>query len=182
MWSQRNLLVWVVGVVAVSAAAAQANGSLRWRSGVGPLGLQPAASAGWHPCGPASFTCDNATSVPLYTSRRAPRSLSMQLDYGSGTPPALKLANPPGLSLSLVGRAGLLPDLGVYGRVGTTFGQQPTTAAASVDGGVNYGVGLSWSLTRSASAVLGWDSYDVRGATGDSRDVRATSLGLQWRY
>jgi hypothetical protein len=46
------------------------------------------------------------------------------------------------------------------------------------EGGVTYGVGLSWDFSRSASAVLGFDSYDVRGLG----DVRATRLGLQWRY
>jgi hypothetical protein len=50
------------------------------------------------------------------------------------------------------------------------------------DGGLTYGVGLSWDFSRSASAVLGFDSYDFRGASGELRDVRSTSLGLQWRY
>ena len=45
----------------------------------------------------------------------------------------------------------------------------------------SYGVGLTWDLSPRTSASLGWDTYDVRSATGD-RDVRATSLGLQWRY
>ncbi len=45
----------------------------------------------------------------------------------------------------------------------------------------SYGVGLSWDFSPRASATVGWDTYDVRSAAGD-REVRSTSLGLQWRY
>ena len=52
----------------------------------------------------------------------------------------------------------------------------------ATEGGLTYGVGLSWDFSRSGSASVGWDSYDLRSAAGEARDVRATSLGLQWRY
>jgi hypothetical protein len=70
-----------------------------------------------------------------------------------------------GLKVGMVGKKGPARDLGVYGRLG----------AAS------YGVGVSWDFAPRASAIVGWDSYDMR-TVGGERDVRATSLGLQWRY
>ncbi|HSV78246.1 MAG TPA: hypothetical protein VLK85_03445 [Ramlibacter sp.] len=70
-----------------------------------------------------------------------------------------------GLKVGVVGKKGLASDLGVYGRLGAS----------------SYGVGFSWDFSPRASAMLGWDAYDIRTVNGE-RDVRATSLGLQWRY
>jgi hypothetical protein len=85
--------------------------------------------------------------------------------------------------VSLVGKAGIAQDLGVYGRVGTTL-NRATPALAGVtsgEGGLTYGVGFSWDFSRKATASMGLDGYDIRGGMGDGREVR-TSLGLQWRY
>jgi len=62
---------------------------------------------------------------------------------------------------------GVSEDFSVYGRYTTT--------------GPSYGIGLRWDFSPRLSAVVGWDNYDYRPA-GTERDVRATSLGLQWRY
>lgn len=180
MWSQRTLLGLVVGLAAAAGAAAQTQGALRWRAGSTPLGLQPAASELRLQCGTMSLSCASPVTVPLYASPVAPRTLSMEV---AGDPvPMAKFSRSPGLSVNLVGRAGIASDLGIYGRVGTTLPRSPGLAATGGDAGLNYGVGLTWDFSRRASAVLGWDSYDVRGATGELRDVRATSLGLHWRY
>jgi OmpA-OmpF porin, OOP family len=85
-------------------------------------------------------------------------------------------------TLDVVGRAGVLPELGLYGRVGATPGRGTPLATVSTREGVNYGVGLRWDFSRSASATVGLDNYDMRAMSGELRDVRATSLGLQWRY
>lgn len=180
MWLQRTLPGLVIAVIAL-AAAAQSGEALRWRNGFDPLGLQPAAGSFRVTCGSVAFPCD-AGSVPLYTSETAPRSLSMEVGQAGR---AAALGGPTGLTVSLTGRAGVAPSLGIYGRVGTSFGRNTPTSslrAGPDPAGMAYGVGLSWDFSRSASAVLGWDLYDVRTSVGDSRDVRATSLGLQWRY
>jgi hypothetical protein len=106
----------------------------------------------------------------------------MQVTSTEGAAP-LRMARAPGLNVSLVGKAGIARDLGVYGRVGTNFNRATPTLASmgNGEGGLTYGVGLSWDFARSASAAVGLDSYDMRGSTGDVREVR-TSLGLQWRY
>lgn len=183
MRSQRNVLLSVLALVAASTAVAQSNGTLRWRSGATPLGLQPGAAPLQPQCGPISLACASSTTVPLDGSPGAPRSISLQLGAIEGSS-SLKMARTQGLSLAVVGKAGFFSDLGVYGRVGTVTGRGNGLALmpGNVEGGFTYGIGLSWDFSRSASAVLGFDSYDFRGASGELRDVRSTSLGLQWRY
>lgn len=181
MWLQRTLPGLVVMVVA-GAAAAQSGGALRWRNGASPLGLQPAQGGLQVTCGSVAFPCDTA-SVPLYASETSPRTVRMELGHADRA--SFGLPRPPGLNVSVTGHAAVAPRLGVYGRIGTALGRTPANAysAAGADtAGLAYGVGLSWDLSRSASAVVGWDQYDVRTPVGDSRDVRATSLGLRWRY
>ena len=180
MGSQRHLLGLVLALAAGSAWA-QSTGALRWRGGSEPLGLQAGQAAPRVPCGSFAFSCDTAT-LPLYTSATAPRSLSMLLG-STDADPLTRENRTPGLSVSLVGQAGLGWDLGVYGRVGTTFNRAGNALAApmATEGGLTYGVGLSWDFSHRGSAALGLDSYDMRGGVGEGRDVRG-SLGLQWRY
>ena len=88
-----------------------------------------------------------------------------------------------GLNLSLVGRAPLFGGLGLYGRLGTTYGygdSAPGVAMAGSDNGstLTYGAGVSLDFTRRLSATVGWESHDFRFTGG----LRATSLGLQYRY
>jgi hypothetical protein len=180
MQSQRFLLGLVLMAAAMGNAGAQTDAHLRWRAGSSALGLQPSASQAALPCGGFTFSCSNAASVPLYSSRSAARSISMQVGYDNA---ASRVLGASGVSVSVVGKAGIASDLGVYGRVGTTLARaaSPFSPVTGGDGGLTYGVGFSWELSRSASAALGWDSYDLRSASGDLREVR-TSLGLQWRY
>lgn len=176
MSSQRILLGLVLGLAA-GAAAAQSGGTLRWHSGAA-LGLQPSEADLNLPCGPVSLACRSAI-VPLYVNPVRNRSVSVQ--FGAVDTPAPGFSEQ-GPTFNIVGRAGLLPDVGVYGRFGTTIARTNTLGAGPSTAGINYGVGLSWDFTRRASATLGYDSYDVRGMTGELRDVHATSLGLRWRY
>lgn len=181
MRAQRTVLGLVLGLAAAAATVAQADGALRWRQGSASLGLQPTVRVPQLQCGPFSLACDASATLPLYQSARAPRSVSMQLGYVEGT--TLKVPRSQGLSLALVGKAGLFSDLGVYGRVGTVVTRGSALAGApGGDRGLTYGVGLSWDFSRRASAMVGFESYDLRGQAGDVRDVRATNLGLQLRY
>jgi OmpA-OmpF porin, OOP family len=178
MPSQRHLLGLVIAMAAVGSAEAQSGGSLRWRGGTG-LGLQVGQPDLRVPCGSFTFSCDAAT-LPLYASAKAPRSISMQVGRTERTA-ALPLGGTEGLNVSLVGKAGLASDMGIYGRVGTTFNRAALAPNAPGEGGLTYGIGLSWDFSRRGSAAFGLDSYDVRSAVGEARDVR-TSLGLRWRY
>ena len=184
MSTQRALLGLVFGSMAAFAASAD-TGSLRWRGEGSSLGLRAGASDFRVPCGSVAFPCEGGgTSTLLYSSAKSPRSISMQvghLDSGS----TMRMARPQGMNISVVGKTGVAPDLGVYGRVGTFFGRSGPSLTPSSFGegsGHSYGMGVSFELSRRASASVGVDSYDIRTSTGDSRDVRAASLGLQVRY
>ncbi|MBC5781700.1 hypothetical protein H8N03_02010 [Ramlibacter sp. USB13] len=182
MTLQRTLLVLVLAAAAAGTAAAQTQGALRWRAGSTALGLQAAGAEARLPCNSYTLSCGDSASVPLYASVTAPRSVSMQVSPGEPST-ALRLQRTQGLNVAVVGKAGIAQDLGVYGRVGTTLNRTTPALAgtANGEGGLSYGVGLSWDFSRTASASMGLDSYDIRGSLGDVRDVR-TSLGLQWRY
>ena len=175
----RILLGVVSGLAIACAVQAQEQGSLRWRSGTAPLGLQWSAADWRGPCSTVAFGCQGESSTLLYASPTAPRSLSLQISRAQEAaglrPPRGEMPN-----LSLVGKAGIAQDwgLGVYGRLGTAS----RSGLLGSEGGTSYGVGLSWDFSPRGSAIIGWDSYDFRTATGETRDVRATSLGLQWRY
>ncbi|QJW83699.1 hypothetical protein HK414_05555 [Ramlibacter terrae] len=79
-------------------------------------------------------------------------------------------------------RAPLAEDVGIYGRFGTASRAASPARFGTAEGtGLSYGLGVSWDFSPRASATLGWDSYDFRTLTGE-RELRATSLGLQWRY
>lgn len=181
MRMQRTLLGLVFGLAAAGAVQAQATGTLRWRAGASPLGLQAPADAS-APCGSVAFPCDAGTgTLRLYTSTTAPRSVSLQVGYKQQDAGTLGVAPAQGPSFSVIGKAGIAPDLGIYGRLGTTT-RASLAGAPGSEGGITYGIGLSWDFSRRGSALLGWDSYDFRTLGGEARDVRATSLGLQWRY
>ena len=176
----QHRVLGLVLTMAATTALAQSNGMLRWRSSGTPLGLQ-AGSEVRLPCSSYTLSCSDATSVPLYASETAPRSLSMQISEADRLG-AVRVGRP-GLNVSLVGKAGIVQDVGVYGRIGSAFNRSApaTQLMGAADAGLTYGVGLSWDFSRRASAAVGLDSYDVRGMAGDVRDWR-TSLGLQWRY
>src|SRR6059058_5034640 len=111
MSSQNALLGLVIAVAAAGTAVAQTAGALRWRPA--PLGLQASGERPL-PCASYTLSCSNATSLPLYTSVTAPRSLSMQVTGNDPVIP-LRLGRTPGLNVSLVGKAGIAHDFGVYG-------------------------------------------------------------------
>jgi hypothetical protein len=91
-----------------------------------------------------------------------------------------------GLNLSLVGRT-RIASLGVFGKVGTTYGRSSDTSVmgnAAAPGqdpgfGLSWGGGLSWDLSPRLSATFEWDNYELRAPGGP---VRSTNLGLQYRY
>src|SRR5262249_24113090 len=150
--------------------------------GAASLGLQSGAGEQRLPCSSYTLSCTDISTLPLYASGTAPRSVSMQVSPAEQAS-VLRLARPQGLNVSVIGKAGGDQGRGGYGRVGTTLNRTTPALAglAGGEGGLTYGVGLSWDFSRSASASMGLDSYDIRGSLGDMREGR-TSLGLQWRY
>lgn len=178
MWSQRTMLVCGLAALWAAGASAQATGTLRWRPAAA---LLPSTAAGMNfsaGCGAAGAACEAETAAtPLWVSTKARRAVLMEVSQLESAPSL----RPGALNLSVVGKAGLPHDLGIYGRVGTSLlrsgpGLQP--AGFTDSAGMSYGLGLSWDFSRRGSASVGLDSYELRAAGGDWR----ASLGLQWRY
>lgn len=100
--------------------------------------------------------------------------------------PCGTVAFPCGVSVSLLEKEAWGTDWRFYGRLGPGVARSPATVlgAAGVDAGVglSYGLGVSWELSPRTSATVSWDSHDYRFTGGEREQVRATSLGLQWRY
>lgn len=91
-----------------------------------------------------------------------------------------------GLNLSLVGRARIAPSLGVFGKVGTTYGRTETmilgnTGAPEQGFGLSFGGGVTYDITPQLSATFELESHDLR-LQGARDPVRSGSLGLQLRY
>jgi OOP family OmpA-OmpF porin len=144
-------------------------------------------------CGATSFHCDNTdNSVHLSVGSMVGNFWGVELGYldmgrierGGGSTRAQ------GLNLSLLGKAPVWQSIGVFGKVGATYGRTDTSALAgsglatgSARGfGLSYGAGVSYDLTPRLSATLGWDSHDFRFAGSGRESVRSTSLGLQYKY
>lgn len=162
-------------------------------AGRGYVGLSLGRSRYSAPCGATSFNCDSTdNSVQISAGSMLGNFWGVELAYidmgrisrGGGTTKAQ------GLNLSLVGKAPIWQSLGLFGKVGTTYGRTETSAllGSGVNNGsdrgfgLSYGAGVSYDFTPQLSATFGWDSHDFRFA-GSGRDaVRATSLGLQYKY
>lgn len=157
MSSQRTLLGLVLGLAAACTASAQAQGMTRWR------------------------VAESGDYLGLQAERP---DFRLHMQAGDVEPSAMDRLmgrkRTQGLNVKMVGRKGMASDLGVYGRLGTAPERASVPAGAPAVG-LSYGVGFSWEITPSASAMLGWDSYDLRTLAGE-REMKGTSLGLQWRY
>jgi opacity protein-like surface antigen len=161
--------------------------------GRGYVGLSMGPSRYSAPCGAASFSCDSTdNSVQIYAGNMPSNFWGVELGYidmgrisraGGNT-------TAQGLNLSLVAKAPVWQSLGVFGKLGTTYGRTESSAqlGSSIYGGsdrgfgLSFGAGVSYDFTPRLSATLAWDSHDFHFA-GSGRDpVRSTSLGLQYKY
>ena len=178
-------------------AFAQSAGSLSeaWQSHWHPsarssLGLQLSRSQPGLPCGATTLICDTGAS-PVQLQARATVGKFWGVDVGYLETGRINFreGRTQGLNLSLVGKAPLGSSLGVFGKVGTTFGRSDASvlgagpAPVSEPGfGLSYGAGVSFSFTPRLSATLEWDSNDFRFPGSGREPVRSTNLGLQYRY
>lgn len=196
----RQVLLVAAAACALPVAAQSGQGSGNpstaawWRPGMGQtsLGLNLGQSRYHTPCG-AGFGCDNKDAyVSLYGRNMVNDQWGSELAFvhmgkverAGGDSRAY------GLNLSLVGKVPLTQSLGAFGKVGALYGHTntQTNPASGLAGGtengfgLSLGIGASWDFTPKLSAVLEWDRYTFKFA-GTGRDpVRATSIGLQYRY
>ncbi|MDB5870955.1 MAG: outer membrane protein precursor-like protein [Ramlibacter sp.] len=156
------------------------------------LGLSVGPSQRGMRCGSTALLCDNTDrAAQLYAGAMVGNFWGVELGYADSgrLAGAGGESRAQGLNLSLVGKAPLSRSLGVFGKLGTTYGRTDTsimgggpTAGADQGFGLSYGAGMSFAFTPRLSATVEWDSNDFRFA-GNGRDpVRSTSLGLRYRY
>ena len=202
----RVLLAFVCAVCIATGAFAQATSggsstadtgssarSLMPGKGRGYIGLSLGRSHYTSSCGATSFSCDsNGNAVEISAGSMLGNFWGVELGFldmgrisrGGGTTRAR------GVDLSLVGKTPVWDALGVFGKVGATYGRTETSAATgsttatgSERGfGLSYGAGVSYDFTPSLSATLALESHDFRFAGGARDPVRSTSLGLQYKY
>lgn len=95
-----------------------------------------------------------------------------------------------GLSLSLVGKFPLSPSFNLLGKIGTTWGRTDVSAnpasgiaSGSEDGfGWSYGVGAEFAFNPQWSAVLQYESHDLKFAGDRNDNVAATTLGVRYKF
>jgi len=153
------------------------------------LGLNVGRSHYGVPCGSTSLLCDDAApSTEFYAGRMIGNFWGVELAYLNAGRVQRTEGNlrAQGLNLSLVGRAPLGHAIGLFGKLGTTYGrtENPALAGTASDQGfgIAYGAGVSFDFTRRLSATFELESSDFRFA-GTGRDpVRSANLGLQYRY
>jgi OmpA-OmpF porin, OOP family len=203
MAALRNLLCLVIGFALAHSlpAAAQlspqlpavevTSGTVSHLPTVGRnyLGLNVGRARYGVPCGSTSLLCDDtAPSAEFYAGRMIGNFWGVELAYlnaGRAQRPGGDM-RAQGLNLSLIGRAPLGHAIGLFGKLGTTYGrtENPALAGSPNDQGFGfaYGAGVSLDFTRRLSATFELESSDFRFA-GTGRDpVRSANLGLQYRY
>ncbi len=202
-FSKLRLIAAISAAAAAAAIAlpvsAQSTGSMSMAQprtqflSSGYVGLNLGRSKYNTTCGNGLFACDDSDrAVHLYGGSMFSDYFGVELGYlnfGDMTRGGAE-TKAQGLNLSLVGRVPVAERLGLYGKIGTTYGRTETSSAAGSGVtagdehgfGLSYGLGASYDFTPRVSGVVGWDSHDLRFA-GSGRDtIRTTTLGLQFRY
>lgn len=167
--------LWPGNVLAGGAYAGLGVGRPSYRLDCGPGGCdQPAASANAYLGG--LFTPHLGAEVSLLRFGDAER-------WGGDT-------RAEGVNFSLVGRAQVVAGLGVFGRIGTTWGRTRVDAAPGAGiatgrasgWGPAFGLGVDWAFSDHWSAVLDWQRHRFDFAGDDNGWVRSTSVGLKYRF
>lgn len=148
-------------------------------AGTAGLGLNPARVQIALGCAPWQLACDERSSQPR-------TRWSVELGSVVLAAPARGLVGNPATatSLSLVGRQALFGSaFSVYGKLGSTIANPDSVGQglAQTGLGLSFGAGLAYDFGPRLSASVGFDSHGMR-LGGQPRELRATNLGLQWRW
>src|SRR5688572_29729601 len=95
-----------------------------------------------------AVTAQTNTALRWRPGAAAPLGLQVQV-APSEESTAWRLARSQTAGVSVIGRSGFAPDVGLYGRFGTTS-VRPMGGFTSTEAGTTYGVGLSWEFSRNA--------------------------------
>ena len=199
MAALRPLLSLVIASAFAIPAGAQLanNGALAAPMSWGASALSQRSYLGLNPArAPSAAACE---SIELLCAK--PRDWPSQLYAGTSLNDAFRVevgvlnfgrlphfgseARAQGLNFSLVGKARLGQSIGVFGKLGTTYGRTETSvmgAGPQQNFGMSFGGGVSYQITPRLSATFELDSHELSFAGGVRDPVVSTSLGLRYRY
>lgn len=178
---------------AQTSTTSSGTNSAWYAPGGGYIGINAGQSNFRQGCGTGLFSCgekDDAYSI--YGGSMLNNNFGLELGYvnmgdigrAGGTTKAH------GVNLSLVGKLPLSQTLGLFGKVGTTYGRTSVSAApgsgvanGNEDGfGLSVGAGVSFDFSERWSAVLQWDRHDFKFAGSGRDNINATTVGLKYRF
>jgi OmpA-OmpF porin, OOP family len=95
-----------------------------------------------------------------------------------------------GVSLSLVGKFPMTPALNLLGKIGTTYSDTDVSsgigsgvAAGSENGfGLSYGLGVEYAFAPQWSALLQYESHELKFAGDNDERVGVTTLGVRYKF
>jgi OmpA-OmpF porin, OOP family len=153
------------------------------------LGLNPGRAPSAMACESIELLCTQSRDWPsqLYAGTALNDAFRVEvgvLNFGR-LPHFGTEARAQGLNFSLVGNARLGRSIGVFGKLGTTYGRTDTAvmgAGPQQNFGMSWGGGVSYQITPRLSATFELDSHELSFAGGVRDPVFSTSLGLRYRY
>ncbi len=184
------------------ATGAQAQSNMSSNSGSGYSMMSPGSAYLGFNAGQSNFRIGNGnglfgseqrkTAYSLYGGSYFNDYLGLELGYtdfgrvnrGGGSTKA------EGFNIDLVGKLPLSPSFNLLGRLGTTYGRTDVSsnpASGVVAGkqtgwGGNYGLGAEFAFNQQLSAVLQYDEYNLKFASGNRDRINVTSLGLRYKF
>lgn len=201
--SKRLLSSLVVAVASLTAVAgARAQSSMSGMSGSGFSMYSPGSSYVGFNVGKSDFSLGNGLGVfpsdqkdtvyNIYGGSYFNPNFGLELGYtdfgkarrGGGDTKAM------GFNLSLVGKYPLTNSFNLLGKVGTTYGRTEVSSAPGsgiTNGketgfGLSYGIGAEYAFNPQLSAVLQYDSHNLKFAGSGSNRIGATTVGLRYRF
>jgi OOP family OmpA-OmpF porin len=144
-------------------------------------------------CGTGLFSCgDKDDAYSIYGGSMLNNNFGLELGYidlgsigrGGGSTEAR------GINLSLVGKVPLGERVGLFGKLGTTYGSTKVSAnpgsgiaTGKEDGfGLSVGAGVNYDFSQNWSAVLQWERHEMKFPGTGREPVHATTLGLKYRF
>jgi OmpA-OmpF porin, OOP family len=95
-----------------------------------------------------------------------------------------------GVNFSLVGKFPVTPAFNLLGKVGTTYSSTDVSADArsgvatgnATGFGLSYGLGVEYAFTPKWSALLQYESHDLKFAGDNKERVGVTTMGVRYLF
>jgi OOP family OmpA-OmpF porin len=188
-----QLFIAVASLAAVAGAHAQASSKSMYAPGGSYIGLAAGESDFSLGNGTGLFGSDNKdTSYSIRAGGYFTSNLGMEIgytDFGSVSR-AGGSTKADGFNVSLIGKLPVSPSFNLLGKIGTTYGRTDVSArvgsgvaSGSESGwGLAMGLGAEYMITPQWSAVLQYETHDMKFAGSDNQRVNTTNLGVRYNF